>query len=292
MSEESPRLRRLRLDSEKIFNCFSGSTAITIVEASGYPPEKYTIEYKIRGVYADASGKIHERDTHRLEINLSLGYPRRAPQCKMVTPIFHPNFDETSVCIGDFWAPSEGLDDLIIRIGRMIAYQEYNIKSPLNGLAAKWADNNSSQLPVDNTELAPRSIIYSQDSIEKIVVSITEDTVVATDLESFFNEAISGDDTRFAPKPRYPRLDFGSISILLNENKTTIGRSIGNTVMIPQDGISSNHAEIICKNDFYTFRDLSSTNGSYINNAFINEAILAHGDKIIIGNIEALFLLH
>ena len=42
-----------------------------------------------------------------------------------------------------------GLDDLIIRIGRMIAYQEYNTKSPLNGLAAKWAAQNSHLLPID-----------------------------------------------------------------------------------------------------------------------------------------------
>src|SRR5262249_58848021 len=44
---------------------------------------------------------------------------------------------------GDFWAASEGLDDLIIRVGRMIAYQEFNTKSPLNGLADKWAAKNT-----------------------------------------------------------------------------------------------------------------------------------------------------
>jgi ubiquitin-protein ligase len=68
----------------------------------------------------------------------------------MLTPIFHPNFDDSMVCIGDFWAASEGLDDLIIRIGRMITYREYNTKSPLNGLAAKWAAQNSHLLPIDS----------------------------------------------------------------------------------------------------------------------------------------------
>jgi hypothetical protein len=90
-----------------------------------------------------------------LEVNLSLGYPRRAPQCRMLTPVFHPNFDDSSVCIGDFWAASESLDDLIVRIGRMISYQEYNTKSPLNGLAAKWAAQNSHLLPVDPRPIAP-----------------------------------------------------------------------------------------------------------------------------------------
>lgn len=58
------------------------------------------------------------------------------------------------VCIGDFWAASEGLDDLIIRIGRMITYQEYNTKSPLNGLAAKWAAQTH-LLPIDPRPIAP-----------------------------------------------------------------------------------------------------------------------------------------
>jgi hypothetical protein len=73
----------------------------------------------------------------------------------MLTPVFHPNFDDASVCIGDFWAPSEGLDDLVIRIGRMIAYQEYNTRSPLNGLAAKWAAEHPNLLPIDKSIVAP-----------------------------------------------------------------------------------------------------------------------------------------
>src|SRR6201986_4265521 len=73
----------------------------------------------------------------------------------MLTPVFHPNFDDISVCIGDFWAASESLDDLIVRIGPMISYQEYNTKSPLNGLAAKWAAQNSHLLPVDSRAIAP-----------------------------------------------------------------------------------------------------------------------------------------
>jgi hypothetical protein len=73
----------------------------------------------------------------------------------MLTPVFHPNFDDATVCIGDFWAASEGLDDLIIRIGRMITYQEYNTKSPLNGLAAKWSEQHAHLFPVDARDLAP-----------------------------------------------------------------------------------------------------------------------------------------
>jgi len=151
----SPRIRRLKLDHDSLFKRFSGWPLVRIVGTAGMPPELYRFQYLVRGLYVAPDGAILERNDHLLEVNLSLGYPRRAPQCRMLTPVFHPNFDDSSVCIGDFWAASESLDDLIIRIGRMISYQEYNTKSPLNGLAAKWAAQNPSLLPVDPRPIAP-----------------------------------------------------------------------------------------------------------------------------------------
>jgi ubiquitin-protein ligase len=151
----SPRTRRLMADEQSLEQRLRDWPRIRITGKAGMPPEIYRFTYSIRGLYVAGSGEILERDTHLLEVNLSLGYPRRAPQCRMLTPVFHPNFDDSMVCIGDFWAASEGLDDLIIRIGRMIAYQEYNTKSPLNGLAAKWAAQNANLLPVDARTIAP-----------------------------------------------------------------------------------------------------------------------------------------
>jgi ubiquitin-protein ligase len=151
----SPRIRRLKLDYEQLQRRLAGWSLIRMVGTAGLPPELYRFQYLIRGLYVAPDGAILERNDHLLEVNLSLGYPRRAPQCRMLTPVFHPNFDDSSVCIGDFWAASESLDDLVIRIGRMISYQEYNTKSPLNGLAAKWAAQNPHLLPVDSRPIAP-----------------------------------------------------------------------------------------------------------------------------------------
>jgi ubiquitin-protein ligase len=151
----SPRIRRLKVDHESLLQRFAGSQVIRIAGTAGMPPEIYRFHFNLRGLYVGANGAILERNEHLLEVNLTLGYPRRAPQCRMLTPVFHPNFDDSTVCIGDFWAASEGLDDLIIRIGRMIAYQEYNTKSPLNGIAARWAAQNAHLLPVDSRAVAP-----------------------------------------------------------------------------------------------------------------------------------------
>src|SRR5260370_10010216 len=154
----SPRIRRLKVDYESLLHRFAGSPVIRIAGPAGMPPEIYRFQYNLRGLYVGANGAILERNEHLLEVNLTLGYPRRAPQCRMLTPVFHPNFDDSTVCIGDFWAASEGLDDLIIRLGRMIAYQEYNTKSPLNGLAAKWAAQNIHLLPIDGRIISPPAI--------------------------------------------------------------------------------------------------------------------------------------
>ena len=171
----SPRTRRLILEEQALEQRLRNWPRIQITGKAGMPPEMYRCTYKIRGLYVAGSGEILERDTHVLEVSLSLGYPRRAPQCRMLTPVFHPNFDDSMVCIGDFWAAAEGLDDLIIRIGRMIAYQEYNTKSPLNGLAAKWAAQNTHLLPVDARTIAPptgHEAESQQPPVETIVATI------------------------------------------------------------------------------------------------------------------------
>ncbi len=151
----SPRVRRLQSDYERISTRFDGWVLVQVELADGMPPDMYRICYNIKGLHAAPDGHILERDEHVLEIKLGLEYPRRAPQLRLLTPLFHPNFNQAEVCAQDIYAASEGLDDLIIRIGRMISYQEYNTKSPLNGIAAKWAAENSHRLPVDRREIAP-----------------------------------------------------------------------------------------------------------------------------------------
>ncbi len=89
---------------------------------------------------------------HQFEIYLHSDYPRLKPQCNMITDIFHPNFRMASpndICIGDYWASGETLVDIVYQIGEMIMYQSYNVTSPLNGIAAKWAKENRELFPLD-----------------------------------------------------------------------------------------------------------------------------------------------
>ena len=151
----SPRQRRLFADHKMMYEHFSTFPYIRLVDAIGDPPEKYIVEYLVRGIERLDGDSIIYRNIHRVEIVLPGTYPRTPPTCRMLTPIFHPNIEPAVICIGDHWTAGERLCDLVVRIGEMIAYQSYNIKSPLDGEAAMWADLHPDKLPIDKCDLMP-----------------------------------------------------------------------------------------------------------------------------------------
>lgn len=149
------RVRRLIADAELLHKAFANHPMIRIDSTEGDPPEKYHISFSVKGLERDVRGRVLERLSHRVEIQLGADYPRLPPVCRMLTPIFHPNINDAYICVGDHWTAGERLIDLILRIGEMIAYQAYNIRSPLDGEAAMWADLNAHKLPID-----PRPITF------------------------------------------------------------------------------------------------------------------------------------
>jgi ubiquitin-protein ligase len=116
------------------------------------------VQYSIESLEPGPEGKPQPRNTHEIEIQLTSEYPRLSPKCRILTPIFHPNFDATTICVGDHWTAGERLVDLVVRIGEMIAYQAYNIQSPLDAEAAMWADLNRGLLPTDARDLRPADL--------------------------------------------------------------------------------------------------------------------------------------
>jgi ubiquitin-protein ligase len=147
------RTRRLMADAADMA-ALARSPAIRIITTVGEPAEIYRVEYKVNSLEPGEQGPV-SRDRHTVEIQLTADYPRLAPKCKMLTPIFHPNIGPATICVGDHWTAGERLVDLVIRIGEMIAYQAYNIKSPLDAEAAMWADLNADHLPTDPRNLRP-----------------------------------------------------------------------------------------------------------------------------------------
>jgi ubiquitin-protein ligase len=148
------RLRRLHADYEKMQEYVNRHPRLQLIQAEGSPPERYQLEYRIRGLRQTAD-ELSVVKSHMVEVSLPVSYPRTPPQCRMLSPIFHPNIAPHAICIGDHWSPGEPLWSIVARIGEMIAYQSYNTKSPLNGEAARWVDQHQAELPLDPVSMMP-----------------------------------------------------------------------------------------------------------------------------------------
>lgn len=67
-------------------------------------------------------------------------------------------------------------------------------------------------------------------------------------------------------------------------SEVTIGRETGNTICLQDDTISSIHSRFIYKNRHWWIEDLSSTNGTFLNDELIiSPTILMSGDEVRIG---------
>ena len=147
------RLRRLYADSREVQEQFGGHPLVEVSPLRGRPPEAYEVRYHVRGLELEAaSQRPRVRTEHVAHLYLQDTYPREKPQCVMQTPCFHPNIG-SYICIDDYWAAGERLADIIIHIGEMIQYQNYNPKSPLDPVAARWAAQNVNLFPVGNENL-------------------------------------------------------------------------------------------------------------------------------------------
>lgn len=121
------------------------------------PADTYRIAYQLRGIVGlDRGGEAIFAENHSVLLTLGAGYPREKPMAVMESQIFHPNMrrgEQGEICFGDYWSPALGLSDVIVTIGEMIQYQRYNVKSPLNGAAAEWAEKHEELFPVGNVNL-------------------------------------------------------------------------------------------------------------------------------------------
>jgi len=144
----SVRLRRLTADFARLKEYTRAHPRLKLLQTDGDPPERYQIEFRVRCL-RQIDGDLKVAKSHTVEISLPRNYPRTPPQCRMLTPVFHPNIAPHAICVGDHWSPGESLESIVSRIGEMLAYQSYNVKSPLNGEAARWVAEHEDELPLD-----------------------------------------------------------------------------------------------------------------------------------------------
>ncbi len=157
-TRHSPRMRRLWSDYMSLSELARVSELLEVAPG-GDPPDRYRVLYRCRGLALPpgaAEPQVTER--HVCDYYLHREYPQRPPLLIWRSSVFHPNIMPPerggAVCIGA-WSPGESLPDLVLRVGEMIEYKNYDLDDVLNELAVEWVRSNREHFPIDDRPLAP-----------------------------------------------------------------------------------------------------------------------------------------
>jgi pSer/pThr/pTyr-binding forkhead associated (FHA) protein len=75
----------------------------------------------------------------------------------------------------------------------------------------------------------------------------------------------------------------------LKAEVTSVGRLEDNAFQVPHPSVSSHHCEVSLKGADLVVRDLSSTNGTFVNNERISEAVLKPSQVLRLGQVDLRF---
>lgn len=153
------RETRLRNDYERVRDLVNRSEFVHVLSTEADPPERYLVRFTCKGVEKlRPNGDPVYREAHEVSLYLHAEYPLKQPQLKWLTPIFHPNIHVTgAVCIGAWW-PAKTLDEMLLTLGEMIQYKNFDPKDPMNSKAAAWALRHSNLFPIDSRPLKGQSL--------------------------------------------------------------------------------------------------------------------------------------
>jgi len=190
------------------------ASGILDFECTGEPPDRYSITLRGKGISRDTSARadVEFVELHKIDLRLPYSYPRRPPDIRWLTPIFHPNISFSGFInlkdVGLPWVSDLGLDVVCERLWDVARLQYMDLDKATNYAAKNWFEDESTlRLPVDHRPLRDRSapqggnvIRYQRRGGQRISLPAARD---ANDV--FF----IGEDTptpslpiRTAPRPR------------------------------------------------------------------------------------------
>ncbi len=74
-------------------------------------------------------------------------------------------------------------------------------------------------------------------------------------------------------------------AIPVTQSKTVLGRGADCDLRIPIESCSRKQCQLIIDGEVLRIKDLGSSNGTYVNNVRVQDAVLNPGDKLVIGPI-------
>jgi ubiquitin-protein ligase len=102
--------------------------------------------FRWTGIFYGPTGTPYEGGIFTMDITVPTDYPFKPPHVVFCTPIYHPNFKGSSICV-DFlkpatgaWVPSFSLTKIMLAICSLL--NDANPDDPLDGAAAAQYVNN------------------------------------------------------------------------------------------------------------------------------------------------------
>ena len=78
-------------------------------------------------------------------------------------------------------------------------------------------------------------------------------------------------------------------SFALTKAKYLVGRAAGSDIQLPEDSVSSRHAQLESAGGGWRLTDLQSTNGTFVNDQRIDSVELKPGDRVRFGEVRVRF---
>jgi ubiquitin-protein ligase len=152
--------RRLENDYLELREAFDGDPKVKIIPLGTAPFDKYRIAFiGVESLRQNQNGQPMLVMQTVVDLELPAAYPKMPPIARTAAGdiVFHPNFNAEKICIADFWSPGFRIVDVVIKIGNMLQYLDYNIQSPLSAIAAQWTQEHLAELPLANHVFGPGS---------------------------------------------------------------------------------------------------------------------------------------
>jgi ubiquitin-protein ligase len=146
-----PRIKRLQSEYRDMLELQQKCSLISFT-VQGTPPTRYDVHLSCLGLCRKGHDIVTVPE-HDFLIYLEPNFPLVPPKVDWRTPIFHPNFRGSAVCLGDHWYPNWSLSQMCVVLCEMVQYKIFNIYDPLDPIASEWLRNaleaEPSQFPVD-----------------------------------------------------------------------------------------------------------------------------------------------
>jgi tetratricopeptide (TPR) repeat protein len=180
--------KQLEAILKEISERFKSDPHISVQPGEGSPPDRYEVTYTITGVQQGKNKEIQVAKQHSIVISIPFGFPHFPPNCKPLSPIFHPDFDQAAICISDFWEKDRTISDLIIHIGHMISGEIFSTGNAFNENAVLWYQQHKDELPFEILDFSSvSSSPVAKDDALAALDTLELETIAESDFKSDFS---------------------------------------------------------------------------------------------------------